>query len=46
MSRILMNDGNVLAANVISAETTAERMRGLLGRSSLPADTGMLIPAL
>ena len=43
MSRILMNDGSVLVANVISAETTAERMRGLLGRSTLAPGTGMLI---
>lgn len=43
MSRILMNDGSVLVANVISAETTAARMRGLLGRDSLPNGTGMLI---
>jgi uncharacterized membrane protein (UPF0127 family) len=43
MSRILMNDGNVLVANVVCAETTAARMRGLLGRDSLPTGTGMLI---
>jgi uncharacterized membrane protein (UPF0127 family) len=43
MSRILMNDGTVLVEPVIYAETMAERMRGLLGRNSLPAGTGMLI---
>ncbi len=45
MSRILINDRNatVLLERLILAETTAERMRGLLGRSSLPPGTGMLI---
>ncbi|MEE9367912.1 MAG: DUF192 domain-containing protein [Pontiella sp.] len=43
MSRILINDGKTLLETVILAETTAERLRGLLGRKSLPADTGMLI---
>ena len=45
MSRILIHDGTVavLLDKVILAETTSERMRGLLGRDSLPADTGMLI---
>lgn len=45
MSRILINDGNdaPLLEKVILAESTQERMRGLLGRSSLPPDTGMLI---
>ncbi len=45
MSRILIKDGNntVLLDNVLLAESLLERMRGLLGRKSLPADTGMLI---
>ena len=45
MSRILIQDENKseLLEQVISAETPAARMRGLLGRSSLPAGTGMLI---
>lgn len=45
MSRILINDENksVLLEKVILAESTFERMRGLLGRSFLPPDTGMLI---
>ena len=45
MSRILINDGNgtVLVENLIRAQSTIDRMRGLLGRSSLAADTGMLI---
>lgn len=43
MSRILINDGAVLVANLIFAESTPARMRGLLGRASLPRDTGMLI---
>ncbi|MEA2068654.1 MAG: DUF192 domain-containing protein [Verrucomicrobiota bacterium] len=45
MSRILINDGNgtVLVENLTMAESTTARMRGLLGRSSLPPDAGMLI---
>lgn len=45
MSRILINDGDVtpLLEQVMLAETLPARMRGLLGRSSLPAGTGMLI---
>ncbi|MCF7847721.1 MAG: DUF192 domain-containing protein [Kiritimatiellales bacterium] len=43
MSRILINGKTVLAEQVIVAESASERMRGLLGRSSLPADTAMLI---
>jgi len=45
MSRILIQDENrsVLLEKVISAQTTSERLRGLLGRSSLPEKTGMLI---
>ena len=45
MSRILIQDENrtVLLEKMILAETPNERMRGLLGRSSLPAETGMLI---
>lgn len=45
MSRILINDekGTILAASLIFAETTAERTKGLLGRSGLAPDTAMLI---
>ncbi len=43
MSRILINDGTVLIAQVLLAESTLDRMRGLLGRSSLDTDAGMLI---
>ena len=45
MSRILIQDGSdtVLLGNVILAESLSARMCGLLGRGSLPPDTGMLI---
>ncbi len=45
MSRILIQDGSdtVLLGNVILAESQSARMRGLLGRDSLPTDIGMLI---
>lgn len=45
MSRILINDGSgtVLLKQVLLAERTVERLRGLLGKDSLPRDTGMLI---
>ena len=45
MSRILIQDGSatVLLEKLLLAETTTDRMRGLLGRASLPPDTGMLI---
>ena len=45
MSRILIQDENntVLLEEVILAATTPARMRGLLGRTSLPKKTGMLI---
>jgi len=43
MSRILINENTVLAENVIVAESTLERMRGLLGRTTLPPDSAMLI---
>lgn len=45
MSRILINDasGPVLLENLLRAETGPERMKGLLGRSELAADTGLLI---
>lgn len=45
MSRILIQDekDTVLLDEVIPAETTAARMRGLLGRSALPEKTGLLI---
>lgn len=43
MSRILINDGTVLVEKLMLAESTFGRMRGLLGRDSLPPDTGMLL---
>ncbi|VGO17109.1 hypothetical protein PDESU_05704 [Pontiella desulfatans] len=45
MSRILINDGSdaILVEKLILAESTPALMRGLLGRASLPADTGMLL---
>jgi uncharacterized membrane protein (UPF0127 family) len=45
MSRILIQDENktVLLEELILAETLSARLRGLLGRSSLPEATGMLI---
>lgn len=38
-----MNDGTVLLNEVVLAESLADRMRGLLGRSELPSGTGMLL---
>ncbi|MEI6891141.1 MAG: DUF192 domain-containing protein [Pontiella sp.] len=43
MSRILMDEGSVLVKHVLLAETTFERMKGLLGCSGLDSDTAMLI---
>ena len=45
MSRILINDENraILVGTVLFAESTAERMKGLLGRTGLHPDTAMLI---
>ena len=45
MSRILINQGNhqTIVQKLQVAESTAERARGLLGRTSLPNDTGLLI---
>lgn len=43
MSRILMKDGFAVVQTVIIAETTPQRMKGLLGRRGLDAETGMLI---
>jgi len=45
MSRILINRESkaVVVARLLLAETTPARMRGLLGRASLPGDTGLLI---
>lgn len=43
MSRILTKDGRVVVSHVVHAESLPARLRGLLGRASLPADTGMLI---
>jgi len=45
MSRILINEasGGIVVNRLLLAESTGERMRGLLGRSSLDTDTGLLI---
>ncbi len=45
MSRILIKEpgGETVVKHLLPAESTRERMRGLLGRKSLPPDTGMLI---
>ena len=45
MSRILIADeaSTVLAENLILAESTWDRMRGLLGRDQLDAETAMLL---
>jgi uncharacterized membrane protein (UPF0127 family) len=43
MSRILTKDGSVVVSEVLFAETLSARMRGLLGRKNLPANTGMII---
>jgi uncharacterized membrane protein (UPF0127 family) len=45
MSRILIKSETrpVLIETVIFAESTAQRMKGLLGRSGLPENSGMLI---
>jgi len=45
MSRILINQasGEPVVRNLIPAETGLERMRGLLGRDTLPSDTGLLL---
>jgi uncharacterized membrane protein (UPF0127 family) len=43
MSRILMTEGMVLVEHILFAETTSERMKGLLGRSGLDRNTAMLI---
>lgn len=45
MSRILIREANgqVVIRKLIVAESTWARMRGLLGRKSLSADTGLLI---
>ena len=45
MSRTLINEATNAAVvkNLLTAETLPDRMRGLLGRASLPADTGLLI---
>ena len=45
MSRILINDGNetILVETVILAESTAERMKGLLVHSGLDQNSAMLI---
>jgi uncharacterized membrane protein (UPF0127 family) len=45
MSRILIHQANntSVVEHLLMAETTVERMRGLLGRRSLPPDTGLLI---
>jgi uncharacterized membrane protein (UPF0127 family) len=45
MSRILIKSENrpVLIETVLFAESTSQRMKGLLGRSGLPETSGMLI---
>ncbi|MBN2162925.1 MAG: DUF192 domain-containing protein [Pontiellaceae bacterium] len=45
MSRILINeaDGSTMVSNLEIATSTGARMRGLLGRSSLPHGTGLLL---
>lgn len=45
MSRILIKDGTatVLLKKLVLAESTADRMRGLLGYATLDPDTGMLL---
>ena len=43
MSRILMDKGEVLAEQILFAETTSGRMKGLLGRAGLDRSTAMLI---
>jgi len=43
MSRILTKDGSLIVSEVLFAETLYARMRGLLGRKNLPANTGMII---
>jgi len=43
MSRILTPDDRIVVSKVLYAETLAERSRGLLGRTELPQNTGMLI---
>lgn len=45
MSRILIRQTNntPVVKDLLMAETIVERMRGLLGRTDLPRDTGLLI---
>jgi len=45
MSRILIRQTNnaPVVEHLLIAETIVERMRGLLGRTDLPRDTGLLI---
>ena len=45
MSRILIQDetATVLLGKLILAESTTDRLRGLLGRATLAADTGLLL---
>lgn len=44
MSRILIQDGGeVLLPHLMVAESAFDRMRGLLGRASLPPGTGLLL---
>jgi uncharacterized membrane protein (UPF0127 family) len=45
MSRILIHQANnvPVVEHLLMAETTVERMRGLLGRRELPRNTGLLI---
>lgn len=43
MKAVLTSDGKELVVNVSVAESLLARMRGLLGRASLPAGHGLLI---
>ena len=45
MSRILINEtrGETIVRDLMPAESFTARMRGLLGRTSLPGDAGLLI---
>jgi uncharacterized membrane protein (UPF0127 family) len=43
MSRILINDGTVVVEKLTLAELLPARLKGLIGRGSLPVDHGMLL---
>jgi len=44
MAKVLRKDESLLIARCFVAETPAQRMKGLLGRSSLPGDEGLWFP--